>query len=63
MVNRIKPVIKGQSAHAAPAREVIAKADRRLAQADKQRSRIKADPKREVAREKDRVKRAKKPHA
>ena len=48
---------------ASPAREVIAKADRRLAEADKQRSRIKSDPKREVAREKDRLKRAKKPHA
>jgi hypothetical protein len=40
--------------------EVIAKAERRLAQADKQRARIKADPEREVARERLRVKRAKK---
>jgi hypothetical protein len=45
---------------ASPAREVIAKAERRLAEADKQRARIKADPAREVARERLRVKRAKK---
>jgi hypothetical protein len=45
---------------AAPAREVIEKAARRFAEADKQRAGIKADPKREVAREKGRVKRAKK---
>ena len=41
-------------------REVIAKAERRLEEADKQRARIKADPEREVARERLRVKRAKK---
>ena len=41
-------------------REVIAKAEQRLEQADKQRARIKADPEREVARERLRVKRAKK---
>ena len=45
---------------AAPAREVIAKAERRFAEADKQRTRIKADPEREVARERLRVKRANK---
>ena len=39
---------------------VIAKAERRLAEADKQRARIKADPEREVARERLRVERAKK---
>ena len=39
---------------------VIAKAERRLAEADKQRARIKADPEGEVARERRRVKRAKK---
>src|SRR5713101_3368389 len=43
---------------AAPAHVVIAKADRRFAEADKQRTRIKADPEREVARERLRVKRA-----
>jgi hypothetical protein len=45
--------------------EVTAKAERRLAEADKQRARIKADPEREVARERLRVKRAKmeKPNA
>jgi hypothetical protein len=59
MANRIKAVIKGRSVPAAPPREVIAKAEQRLAEADKQRSRIKADPEREVAREKGRVKRAK----
>jgi hypothetical protein len=42
-----------------PQREVIAKAERRLAKAVKQRGRIKADPKREVAREQRRVDRAK----
>ena len=45
---------------AAPARVVIAKAERRFADADKQRARIKADPVREVVREQSRVKRAKK---
>jgi multidrug resistance efflux pump len=45
---------------ASPARVVIAKAERRLAEADKQRARIKADPEGEVARERLRVKRAKK---
>jgi hypothetical protein len=39
---------------------VIAKAEQRLAEADKQRARIKADPEGEVARERRRVKRAKK---
>jgi hypothetical protein len=39
---------------------IIAKAERRLVEADKQRARIKANPEREVAREKGRVKRAKK---
>ena len=60
MPNRSKTIIKGQSAHAAPKRQVIAKAERRLAEADKQRARIKADPVREVVRERLRVKRAKK---
>jgi hypothetical protein len=45
---------------ASPAREVIAKAERRLAEADKQRARVKADPEGEVARERLRVTRAKK---
>jgi hypothetical protein len=39
---------------------VVAKAERRFAKADKQRTRIKADLEREVDREKGRVKRAKK---
>ncbi len=39
---------------------VIAKAEQRLAEADEQRARIKADPEGEVARERRRVKRAKK---
>jgi hypothetical protein len=43
-----------------PDREVIAKAEGRFAKADKQRSRMKADPKSEVAREQSRVNRAKK---
>jgi len=43
-----------------PVGEVIAKAERRLAKADEQRARIKADPEGEVARERRRVKRAKK---
>jgi hypothetical protein len=51
---------KGDHKPASPDGEVIAKAERRLAEADKQRARIKADPEREVAREKGRVKRAKK---
>jgi hypothetical protein len=41
-------------------REVIAKAERRFAKADKQRAGIKADPKGEVAREQARVKHPKK---
>ena len=45
---------------ASPEREVIAKAERRFAKADKQRAGIKANPKGEVAREQRRVKRAKK---
>jgi hypothetical protein len=45
---------------ASAAREVIAKAERRFAKADKQRAGIRADPKGEVAREQGRVKRAKK---
>jgi hypothetical protein len=44
---------------ASPDGEVIAKAERRFAEADKQRARIKADPEGEVARERLRVKRAK----
>jgi hypothetical protein len=60
MPDRSKTIIKGRSAHAAPKGEVIAKAERRLAEADKQRARIKADPVREVVRERLRVKRAKK---
>ena len=60
MPNRSKTIIKGQSAHAAPKRQEIAKAERRLAEADKQRARIKADPVREVVRERLRVKRANK---
>lgn len=43
-----------------PDREVISKAEGRFAKADKQRARIKADPKKEVAREQSRVKRVKK---
>jgi hypothetical protein len=43
-----------------PDREVIAKAEGRFAKAEKQRAGIKTDPKREVAREQGRVKRAKK---
>jgi hypothetical protein len=42
------------------AEPVIAKAERRLAEADKQRARIKADPMREVVRERMRVTRAEK---
>ena len=45
---------------ASSARVVIAKAERRFAKADKQRARIKADPVREVVRERLRAKRAKK---
>ena len=51
---------KGDHKPGSPIGEVIAKAERRLAEADKQRARIKADPEREVARERLRVKRAKK---
>jgi hypothetical protein len=51
---------KGDHKLASPVLEVIAKAERRLAEADKQRARIKADPEGEVARERRRVKRAKK---
>ncbi|MGO8917686.1 MAG: hypothetical protein ACLQJR_17420 [Stellaceae bacterium] len=43
-----------------PDREVIAKAEGRFAKADKQRAGVKADPKGQVAREQERVKRAKK---
>jgi hypothetical protein len=43
-----------------PDREVIAKAEGRFAKADKQRARIKANPKREVSREQARAKRVKK---
>jgi hypothetical protein len=43
-----------------PDREVIAKAEGRFAKADKQRVRIKANPKREVSREQARAKRVKK---
>ena len=42
-------------------REVIVKAERRLAKADQQRASIRADPVGEVARQQRRVKRAKKP--
>ncbi|MGH7091603.1 MAG: hypothetical protein ACREFQ_22155 [Stellaceae bacterium] len=42
-----------------PDREVIAKAQGRFAKADKQRAGMKANPKREVAREQQRVKRVK----
>jgi hypothetical protein len=60
MPKRSKTVIKGRSAHAASKREVIAKAERRFKKADKQRARIKADPVREVVRDRVRVKRGKK---
>jgi hypothetical protein len=43
-----------------PDREVIAKAEERFAKADKQRAGLKADPKREVARERQRIKRNRK---
>jgi hypothetical protein len=43
-----------------PDRETIAKAEGRLAKADKQRARIKANPKKAVTREQQRVKRAEK---
>jgi hypothetical protein len=46
-----------------PDREVIAKADARFAKADKQRARIKANPKGEVTREQGRVTRIKKQKA
>lgn len=42
-----------------PDREVIAKAEGRLAKADKQRASLKADPQKAVAREKQRIKRPK----
>jgi hypothetical protein len=42
-----------------PDRKVIAKAERRLAKADKQRAGIKADPKAEVARVRTRIKKDK----
>jgi hypothetical protein len=51
---------KGDHKPASPYGKVIAKAERRLARADKQRAGIKADPRGEVAREQRRVKRAKK---
>jgi hypothetical protein len=60
MANRSKTIIKGSSAHAAPKRQVTAKAERCLAEADKQHARMKADPVREVVRERLRVKRANK---
>jgi hypothetical protein len=41
---------------ASPDREVIAKAQRRLAKADEQRADVKADPEGEVARQQWRVK-------
>jgi hypothetical protein len=44
---------------ASPDSEVIAKAERRFAKADKQRARIKADPKGEVSREQRRAKKEK----
>jgi hypothetical protein len=44
-------------------REVIAKAQGRFAKADKQRAGMKANPKREVAREQERVGRTKKSNA
>jgi hypothetical protein len=43
-----------------PDREIITKAEGRFAKADKQRARIKANPKREVSREQVRAKRVKK---
>jgi hypothetical protein len=43
-----------------PDREIIAKAEGRFAKADKQRARIKVDPKGTVAREQERVHRFKK---
>jgi len=43
-----------------PDREVIAKAQGRFAKADKQRAGMKANPKREVAREEARARRSKK---
>jgi len=54
------PHRKSRDHKPASPREVIAKAERRFAKADKQRAGIKADPEREVARERLRVKRAKK---
>ena len=50
----------GDHKPAFPDREIIAKAEGRFAKADKQRAGIKTDPKREVAREQWRVKRAQK---
>jgi hypothetical protein len=47
---------KGDHKSASPAGEVIAKAEQRFADADKQRARIKADPKGEVSRERRRAK-------
>lgn len=46
-----------------PDREIMAKAQGRFAKADKQRAGIKANPKREVAREQERARRPKKPDA
>jgi hypothetical protein len=45
---------------ASPDHEIIAKAERRFAKADEQRDGIKANPVKEVAREQQRVKLAKK---
>lgn len=42
-----------------PDREIIAKAEGRFAKADKQRAGLKADPDREIAREKQRATRLK----
>ena len=53
------PHRKSRDHKPASPREVIAKAARRFAKAEKQRADIKADPKAEVAREQRRVKRAK----
>jgi len=51
---------KSRAHKPATPREIIAKAETRLAKADKQRASIRADPIGEVARQKRRVKRAKK---
>lgn len=51
------PERKKKSAY--PDREIIAKAEGRFAKADKQRASIKADPKKAVEREQERVQRVK----